>query len=161
MLCGTLLACACAAPGPPRSFHFESNRPPVDARGCALAVLDRNGFEVPELLPDSGVVLALRAPSPSAALDEREWWRVELAVGPGGRIPSVLEGSSGVSRSREGPWQAPGPLLEHVLGEVSARCTWGTAAPGVTTPGVPPGGARPPGPLPRPGGLPRPPGSQR
>jgi len=130
------LAVGCALPGPPRSFHFDSNRPPPDAFDCALTVLARNGFELPETPPDSGAVLALRPPSASAPLDEREWWRVEVAVRPGERdVPAVLEGSSAVSPRPDGPWQTPGPSLEHVLGEVSARCTWG----GASAPGGSPG----------------------
>ena len=133
-----LSLCGCATPGPPGAFQLESNRPLQDAFDCALTVLERNGFLVEQPPPDSAeasaspstarTALALRPPSSAAPLGEREWWRIELSVASGGRIPSVLTGVTGVSRRREGPYQKAGPLIEHVLGEVSARCTWGTSS---------------------------------
>lgn len=123
LLFGPLLSLGCAAAGLPTQSRFPSIRDQVDAFACATTVLRREGFVANGSAPDalSAVMLQRREPSPDRP---DEWWRVEVSVTEDDDGRTMVAAVAGAARRPDGPYEAPPGDLQHVLGLMSARCTW-------------------------------------
>jgi len=117
------LVFGCAGAGAPQQYRFTGMRSPTSALSCAIAALDREGFELVESSPEQGT--AVLTHPPRATLEERrEWWRVELTVTTDADGATVVTSLAGAAPRRDAPMRAPPAELQHVVGTLASRCTW-------------------------------------